>query len=78
VQFQQKSSGGLFIFIKKSVRDIFFKFLGPPASSAEVMHYIRVRNFFLTIWSLWVSKDAEFYVDFKNTNLSFKGFKKNS
>jgi hypothetical protein len=24
---------------------------------------------FLTIWTIWVSKDAEFYVDFKNINL---------
>jgi hypothetical protein len=24
---------------------------------------------FSTIWTSWVSKDAEFYVDFKNINL---------
>jgi hypothetical protein len=35
-----------------------------------VMHYIRVQIFFFTIWASWVSKDAEFYVDFKNINLS--------
>jgi hypothetical protein len=26
-------------------------------------------KFFLTIWTAWVSKDAEFYVDFKNIKL---------
>jgi hypothetical protein len=26
-------------------------------------------TFFLAIWTIWVSKDAEFYVDFKNINL---------
>jgi hypothetical protein len=31
-----------------------------------VMQYIRVQNFFFTIWALWVSK--EFYVDFKSVN----------
>jgi hypothetical protein len=25
-----------------------------------VMHYIRVQNFVFTIWTSWVSKDAEF------------------
>jgi hypothetical protein len=34
-----------------------------------VMHYIRVQNFFFTIWTSWVAKDAEFYADFKNINL---------
>jgi hypothetical protein len=33
------------------------------------MHYIEVQHFFFTIWTSWVSKDAEFYVDFKNINL---------
>jgi hypothetical protein len=32
------------------------------------MHYIEAQNFFFTIWTSWVSKDAEFYVDFKNIN----------
>jgi hypothetical protein len=31
--------------------------------------YIRVEIFLLTIWTIWVTKDAEFYVDFKNINL---------
>jgi hypothetical protein len=26
------------------------------------------KNFFFTIWTSWVSKDAEFYVDLKNIN----------
>jgi hypothetical protein len=34
-----------------------------------VMHYIRVKNLLFTIWNSWVSKDAEFYVGFKNINL---------
>jgi hypothetical protein len=33
------------------------------------MHYIRVKKFLFTIWTSWVSKDAEFYVDFKHINL---------
>jgi hypothetical protein len=33
------------------------------------MQYIKVKNFSPTIWALGVSKDAEFYVDFKNVNL---------
>jgi hypothetical protein len=36
------------------------------------MHYIRVQKFFFTIWTSWVSKDAEFDVDFKNTNLPWQ------
>jgi hypothetical protein len=27
-------------------------------------------KFLFTIWTSWVSKDAEFYVDFKNINLA--------
>jgi hypothetical protein len=36
-----------------------------------VMHYqyIEVQNFFFTILTSWVSKDAEFYIDFKKLNL---------
>jgi hypothetical protein len=34
-----------------------------------VMHHINVKKNFFTIWTSWVSKDAEFYVDFKNINL---------
>jgi hypothetical protein len=38
-------------------------FFGPLASSAEVMifwamHYIEAKKFFLTMWGIWVSKDA--------------------
>jgi hypothetical protein len=29
----------------------------------------RGKKSFFTIWNSWVSKDAEFYVDFKNLNL---------
>jgi hypothetical protein len=46
-----------------------FKFLGLTAASAfEVMHYIRVKNYF-TMWGLWVLKNAEFYLDLKNVSL---------
>jgi hypothetical protein len=60
LHFQQKSSGGLFIFIKK-YENIFPKFLGPPASSAEVMtfrvmHYIRVRNCFWTMGFMGIKR----------------------
>jgi hypothetical protein len=27
------------------------------------------KTFFSTMWTSWVSKDAEFYLDFKNLNL---------
>jgi hypothetical protein len=33
-----------------------------------VMHYIRIKFFFFRIWTSWVSKDLEFYVDFTNIN----------
>jgi hypothetical protein len=48
-------------------------FFGPLASRAELMimgHALhRGQNFFFTMWGLWVSKDAELNVDFKNINL---------
>jgi hypothetical protein len=31
--------------------------------------YIRMEIFLLTILTIWVTKDAEFYLDFKNINL---------
>jgi hypothetical protein len=34
-----------------------------------VTHCIRVQKFLFAIWTPWVSKDAEFYIDFKNINL---------
>jgi hypothetical protein len=34
-----------------------------------VISYIRNQNIFFTIWSLEVSKNAEFNADFKNINL---------
>jgi hypothetical protein len=63
-------------FSQKSMKNIFFKFLVPLASSAEVMtskgsctiHH-QGQNFFSRIGGLWVSKDAELYVDLKITNL---------
>jgi hypothetical protein len=50
------------------------QFLDPVTSSSLVttfwvMHYIRVQTNFFTIWTSWVSKDGEFYVDFKNINI---------
>jgi hypothetical protein len=50
------------------------KFFYPVTASSLVttfwvMHYIGVQNFLFTIWTSWVAKDAEFYVDFKNINL---------
>jgi hypothetical protein len=47
-------------FAVKSEKNILFKLLGPSASSAEVipfrvMHYIRVRNYFLqNMWFLGI------------------------
>jgi hypothetical protein len=51
------------------------KVLGQLTFLAQVMtirviHYIRIDKFVLLIWGFWVSKDAEFYVDFKNISLS--------
>jgi hypothetical protein len=34
-----------------------------------VKHYIRVKKIFLQYMGLWVLKDAEFKIDFKNINL---------
>jgi hypothetical protein len=50
------------------------KFFGPATSTGNgltflVKHYIRVKIFFFTIGTCLVSKDAEFYVEFKNVNL---------
>ena len=36
--------------------------------TSGVIHYIRDKNIFLTMWTYWVSKNAEFYVEFKNIN----------
>ncbi len=49
-------------------------FFGPVTSTEKclkvtVKHYIRVKIFFFTMGAYWVSKDAEFYVQFKNVNL---------
>jgi hypothetical protein len=33
------------------------------------MHYIEIKKILFAIWTSLVSKDAEFYVDFKNINL---------
>jgi hypothetical protein len=35
----------------------------------HTLYSIRVQNFLFTIWTSRVSKDAEFYIDFKNINL---------
>jgi hypothetical protein len=75
---------GLFFIYNKSTPKICYipskstessnkKFLDPMTASSLVttfwfMHYIRVQNFLVTIWTSWVSKDAEFYVNFKNIN----------
>jgi hypothetical protein len=55
---------------------MFKNIFGPLAASWQVytfmgMQYIPVgvKNDFFTILGLWVSKDAEFYVDSKNINL---------
>jgi len=56
---------------KENEKKIFF---GPSTSTGNgltflVKHYIRVKIFFFTIETCLVSKDAEFYVEFKNVNL---------
>jgi hypothetical protein len=35
-----------------------------------VMYHIRIQKILFTIWTSWVSNDAEFYVYFKNINLT--------
>jgi hypothetical protein len=35
----------------------------------HTLQYIGVQNFVFTMWASYVSKDSEFYVDFKNINL---------
>jgi hypothetical protein len=32
---------------------------------SKVMHFIKFKNIFFAIWDLWVSKDAEYYLDFR-------------
>jgi hypothetical protein len=53
---------------------MFINIFGSLAASAQVytfraMQYIWVKNDLFTIYGLGVSKDAEFYVNFKNINL---------
>jgi hypothetical protein len=60
-------------YLKKSTENSNKNVFDPVTASSLVttfwvMHYIRVQNFLFTIWTSWVSKDAEFYVDFKNIN----------
>jgi hypothetical protein len=38
--------------------------------SSLVIHYIRVKKIFVPMRTFWVSKEAEFYVEFKNINFS--------
>jgi hypothetical protein len=62
------------IYLRKVPKIAKKKFFDPVTASSLittfwVMHYIRVKKFFFTIWTSWVSKDAEFYVDFKNINI---------
>jgi hypothetical protein len=35
----------------------------------NALYTVKVKTFLVTIWTSWVSKDAEYYVDFKNINL---------
>jgi hypothetical protein len=57
------------LYVKKYRKQQKKKFVGQVTFWGKVKHYIRVQNFFLIIWGLWVSKDAEFNVDSKNINL---------
>jgi hypothetical protein len=34
------------------------------------MAFAQERSNFVIMWTLWVSKDPEFYVDFKNINIT--------
>jgi hypothetical protein len=61
-------------YLSKIMKIIKKKYFDPVTASSLVktfwvMHYIEVINCFFTIWTSWVSKDAIFYVDFKNINL---------
>jgi hypothetical protein len=67
------SGWGRFILLQKFAKYV-LKVFGPLAASAQMynfraMQYIWVKNDFFTIKGLWVSKDAEFYVDSKNINM---------
>jgi hypothetical protein len=58
----------------KSTKNSKKHFLDPVTASSLVltfwvMHSIMVQNFLFTLWTSWVLKDAEFYVEFKNINL---------
>jgi hypothetical protein len=73
LELEQKYPWGLLPTFQKSQK-ITKKCFDPVTASSLVktfwvMHYIRVKKNFFTIWTSWVSKDAEFYIDFKHINL---------
>jgi hypothetical protein len=44
---------------------LLLNFIGKAMAFPGHALYIRVQIFFFKIWGLWISKDAEFNVDFK-------------
>jgi hypothetical protein len=54
-----------FVTYLPKVRKIEKNFFFDPVTASSL-----VKTFWVTIWTSWVSKDAEFYVDFKNIHLS--------
>jgi hypothetical protein len=74
-KFSTKVPVGFVTYISKVTNSTEYFFYPVTASSFVmtywVMHYCihGAKHFFFTKWTSWVSKDAEFYVDFKNINL---------
>jgi hypothetical protein len=65
------STPGMYSFLCKSTENSNKKCFGQVTFWGKVIlyrvkHYIRVPKFFFITWGLWISKDAEFNVDFKN------------
>jgi hypothetical protein len=68
------STPGMYSFLCKSTENSNKNCFGQVTFRGKVIlyrvkHYIRVKKIFFIMWGLWVSKDAEFNVDFKNINL---------
>jgi hypothetical protein len=63
-----------YVKVPKTAENVFWSsdLLRKGHTFGQALYCIRVhKNFSLRIWGLWVSKDAEFNVDFTNINLPY-------
>jgi hypothetical protein len=56
---------------KENDNKIFFDPVTASSLGPDILDHSLYKgpNIFFTMWTLWVSKDPEFYVDFKNKNI---------